>query len=77
MPIGIIKTLVVYHPEIYFIEVRAINVQMLVISFLLTHIILSSFLCDIGKQCRSISDATKHLVWSGSSLFVLSNFNSI
>ena len=40
-------------------------------SFLITHIKLPSFLCDIGKQCRSISDATKHLFWSGLALHCL------
>ena len=36
---------------------------------LLTHISLASFLWDIGKQCKTRSNAAKRGVWSGSPLF--------
>ena len=38
--------------------------------FLLTQMSLTSFLWDIGKQCRPRSDAASCGVWSGSSLFL-------
>ena len=37
----------------------------------LTHISLMSILWDIGKQCKTRSDAAKYGVWSGSPLFAL------
>ena len=36
---------------------------------ILTHLSLASFLWDIGKQCKTRSDATKCGVWSGSQMF--------
>ena len=34
-----------------------------------THVSLASFLCDIGKQCKTRSDAAKCGDWSGFPLF--------
>ena len=38
---------------------------------ILTHLSLASHKRDIGKQCRSWSDAAERGVWSGSTLFAL------
>ena len=38
-------------------------------TYVLTHISLASFLWEIGKQCRSRSDAAERGVSSGSPLF--------
>ena len=46
-------------------------VLFLFITFVLTHICLTSHERDIGKQCRPRSDAAERGVWSRSTLFAL------
>ena len=44
-----------------------------ILSEILTHISLVSFLCDIGKQCKTRSDAANRGVSLGSPLFAYRN----
>ena len=63
-PIGIAKTLVVYHPEIYFIEVRTINVQTSVLFFFANpYNPIFLFVWPIGKVAPMIDYNRKSFIY--------------